>query len=176
MLFLEMMKGAENKGMLAVQSIRNTQMVSIFNASIAILLNTALAALTNNSYNASLLLNTAFFGSKSKEIFPLKYCSASFLLLSSFFCSSMALAFFMDANFLLTALSFEYSSSFRYSKVVLERGNLFALIGNRLLWVTFPLLLWMLGPLPVILSSVALIWWFYQLDFASTKNHKHCLS
>ncbi|PON60532.1 LOW QUALITY PROTEIN: hypothetical protein PanWU01x14_151440 [Parasponia andersonii] len=144
MLFLEMMKGAENKGMLAVQSIRNTQMVSIFNASIAIFLNTALTALTNNSYNASLLLNTTFLDPNPKKVSL--YCSASFLLLSCFFCSSMALAFFMDANFLLTALSFEYSSSFRYSKVVLERGNLFALIGNRLLWVTFPLLLWMLVP------------------------------
>lgn len=159
--------------MLAVQSMRNTQMVSIFNASIAILLNTALAALTNNSYNASLFLKTTvFFGSKSKEIFALKYGSASFILLSSFFCSSLALAFFMDANFLLTALSFEYSSSFTFSKTVLERGNLLALIGNRLLWVTFPLLLWMFGPLPVILSSSALVWWLYELDFPSIKSHK----
>ena len=162
--------------MLAVQSIRNTQMVSIFNASIAILLNTALAALTNNFYNASIFLNSAFYGSKSSEIFALKYGSASFLLLSSFFCSSLALAFFMDANFLITALSFEYSASFRYSKKVLERGNLLALIGNRLLWVSFPLLLWMIGPLPVIFSSVAMVWWLYELDFASTKSHKQCHS
>ena len=168
----------DKKGMLAVQSLRNIQMVAILNASFAIILNTALAALTNNSYKAIHLFNntTLFSGSRSGQIFVLKYGFASLLLLLSFFCSSIALSFFMDANFLINALSFEYFSSFEHSKIVLERGNLFALLGNRLLLLSFPLLLWVFGPLPVVLSSAALIWRLYELDFAGQhiKSPKKC--
>ncbi|KAF4402272.1 hypothetical protein G4B88_003193 [Cannabis sativa] len=165
-LLSDIMKDGERKSMLAVQTIRNTQMASIFNASVAILVNTALAALSNNSYKASHLHNHALLGSKSYEIVAIKYASTSFILLSSFFCSSSALALFMDANYSITAFSFDHdSTSFTFPKVILERGNLLALIGNRLLWLSFPLLLWMLGPLPLIFSSAAMIWWLYDLDF-----------
>lgn len=158
-------QGGDKNGMLAVQSLRNTQMVAILNASFAILFTTALPALTNNSYKGSYLLNIPVFGSKSGNMFVLKYGLASFLFMFSFFCSSMALALFMDANFLINAASAEFSSS-RYSKIALERGFLLALIGNRLLFVAFPFLVWIFGPLPAVLSSVALVWWLYELDFA----------
>lgn len=151
--------------MLAVQSLRNTQMVAILNASFAIFLNTALAALTNNSYKGSYLLNIPFLGSKSGNMFVLKYGLASFLFLFSFFCSSLALALFMDVNFLINVTSVEFSSS-KHSEMALERGFLLALIGNRLLFVAFPFLLWIFGPLPAVLSSAALVWWLYELDFA----------
>lgn len=157
-------QGGDKNDMLVVQSLRNSQMVAILNASFAILLNTALAALTNNSFKGRYLLNTPFLGSKSGKMFVQKYGLASFLFLFSFFCSSQALALFMDANFLINASSAEFSSS-EYAEIALERGFLLALIGNRLLLITFPFLLWIFGPLPAVLSSVALVWWLYELDF-----------
>ncbi|EXB54249.1 hypothetical protein L484_013975 [Morus notabilis] len=162
--FLKIVEGGDKNDMLVVQSLRNSQMVAILNASFAILLNTALAALTNNSFKGSYLLNTPFLGSKSGKMFVQKYGLASFLFLFSFFCSSQALALFMDANFLINASSAEFSSS-EYAEIALERGFLLVLIGNRLLLITFPFLLWIFGPLPVVLSSVALVWWLYELDF-----------
>lgn len=159
------MQGDDKSAMLAVQSLRNAQMATIFTASITILINLSLAALTTNSYNASHLLNSAYFGSQSGRIFVLKFGSASLFLLVSFLCSTMGLAFLVDANFLINA-SGEFSSP-TYTQTIFERGFLLAFIGKRVLCIAVPLIIWMFGPVPVALSSVALVWVLYDLDFSS---------
>ncbi|XP_030519381.2 uncharacterized protein LOC115732834 [Rhodamnia argentea] len=165
--FLALKEGDEKAGMLAVQSTRNTLMVTILTASIAILINLALAALTNNAYDAAHLFGSTLFGSKSPKIFALKYGSACFFSSFSFLCSSMAVGYLIDANFLINATPGDGTfSSSPYTQVVFERGFLLALFGNRLLCMTFPLLMWMFGPVPVALSSGALVWGLYELDFA----------
>lgn len=170
--FLALKEGNEKAGMLAVQSTRNTLMVTILTASIAILINLALAALTNNAYGADHLFSSALFGSKSPKIFALKYGSASFFSSFSFLCSSMAVGYLIDANFLINAANDDGTfSSSPYTQTVFERGFLLALFGNRLLCVTFPLLMWMFGPVPVALSSGALVWVLYELDFAQRPLH-----
>ncbi|XVF37398.1 hypothetical protein REPUB_Repub20aG0004400 [Reevesia pubescens] len=170
--FLDIKQGDDKKGMLAVQSLRNTLVATIFTASIAILVNLSLAALTNNAYNASHLFNSEILGSQSGKIYSLKYGSASVFVLVSFLCSSMALGFLIDANFLINACGgpdHDFSSDPGYTQTIFERGFGLALIGNRLLCITFPMLLWMFGPLPVALSSAALVWGLYELDFAPVK-------
>ncbi|CAK7343546.1 unnamed protein product [Dovyalis caffra] len=165
--FAQLNEGDAKTGTLAVQSLRNAQMTTILTAIIAILINLALAALTNNTYKASHLLNgSAFFGSQSGKLYVLKFGSASLFLLVSFLCSSMGLAFLIDANFLINAGSREFSSSPTYTQTVFERGFMLALMGNRVLCITFPLVIWMFGPVPVALSSVALVWVLYGLDFS----------
>lgn len=149
--------------MLAVQSLRNTLMGTILSATVSIIINLTLAALTNNTYNASHFLSSAFFGSQSGKIFVLKFGSASLFLSVSFLCSSMALGYLIDANFLINASS-EFSCH-GYTQMIFERGFTLALVGNRVLCITFPLLLWMLGPVPVALSSVALVWGLHGHDF-----------
>ncbi|XWS09513.1 hypothetical protein CRYUN_Cryun40dG0091000 [Craigia yunnanensis] len=139
--FQDIKQGDDKKGMLAVQSLRNTLMTTILTASIAILVNLSLAALTNNTYNVSHLVNTQIFGLQSGRIYALKYGSASLFLL--------------------------FSSDPAYTQNIIERGFGLALIGNRVLCITFPMLLWMFGPLPVALSSAALVWGLYELDFAA---------
>jgi uncharacterized membrane protein len=159
------MQGDDKKGMLAVQSLRNTLMATTFTASITILVNMALAALTNNSYKASRdLFDNPIFGLQSDGMFALKFGSASLLLLLSFFCSSMSIGHLIDANFLINA-SAEFACP-GHTQTVLERGFLLALIGNRVLCITLPLLLWMLGPVLVALTSMALVWLLYELDFS----------
>lgn len=158
--------------MLAVQSTRNTLMVTILTATIAILINLALAALANNAYSADHLFSSAFFGSKSPKIFALKYGSASFFSSFSFLCSSMAVGYLIDMNYLVNAATSDGTvSSSMYTQLVFERGFLLALFGNRLLCVTFPLLMWMFGPVLVALSTGGLVWGLYELDFARRSLH-----
>lgn len=158
------MQGDDKKNMLVVQSLRNTQMSTIFTASIAILVNLSLAALTNTAFNSIHLLSNPFFGLQFGRISVLKFGSASLFLLVSFLCSSMGLGFLVEANFLLNICE-EFSSSPTYTQTVFERGFLLSLIGNRVLCITFPLLIWLLSPVAVALSSVALVWGLYGLDF-----------
>ncbi|GFY82435.1 transmembrane protein, putative [Actinidia rufa] len=128
--------------MLVVQSLRNTLLGTILSATIAIIIVLAVGALTNNSYNATHLITNYFFG-------------------------SVAVGCFVDANFLINATSADDElPSTAHTGRVLERGFSLAVVGNRLLCIAFPLLLWLLGPVPVALSSVALVWGLYELDFA----------
>lgn len=169
--FQDMEEGDDKKGMLAVQSLRNALMGTILSATISILMNIALAALTNNSYKASHFLNGVIFGSQSSRMMVLKYGSASFFLLGSFLCSSLALWNLIDANFLINARG-DFAPP-GYTKMIFERGILLSVVGNRMLCMTFPLLLWLFGPVPVVFSSGVLIWGLYELDFRKQfhKNH-----
>lgn len=159
-------QGDDKKAMLAVQSLRNTLMAASLAATVAILVELALAALTNNTYNASRSFHSAFLEPQSGNggrIFALKFGSTSFFLLASFFCSALGLGFLIDANFLVSANE-EFSFP-AYTQMVFEQGFILAFIGNRILCMSFPLLLWMFGPLPVALGSVALVWGLYVRDF-----------
>ncbi|KAL6568742.1 hypothetical protein OROHE_004426 [Orobanche hederae] len=166
-------QGDDKKGMLAVQSLRNTLMFAILIATITIIVILSLAALANNAFNANRILNAAdLFGSQSGRIMALKYGSASIFLVTSFFCSSMAVGYLVDANFLINAIG-EFSPSGNYTEAVVERGFTLAVVGNRVLCIAFPLLLWMLGPLPVAISSLALVWGLYALDFVPALSPRH---
>ncbi|KAL5540863.1 hypothetical protein UlMin_000761 [Ulmus minor] len=170
--FLAIKDGDDKKGMLAVQSLRNTLMATILTATVTILVELSLAALINNAYNATQVFNNPIFGSESTKIFALKYGSVAVFLSISFLCSSMAIGFLIDANFLINASGeFEFSD---VTQTIFEKGFVLALISNRMLCVCFPLLLWMLGPVPVWLSSIALVWGLYQLDFAGNFTKCNC--
>ncbi|XP_008244786.1 PREDICTED: uncharacterized protein LOC103342899 [Prunus mume] len=176
--FLELNGGDDKKGMLAVQSLRNTLMGSTLTASIAILIEVSLAAFINNSYSATHLFSHAFFGSQSTMIFSLKYGSAALSLAVSFLCSSMAIGFLIDANFLINASGDHEFTSSAHIRTIFEKGFILAFVSSRMLCITFLMLLWMLGPVPVWLSSLALVWGLYGLDFVGklSKGNKQSLS
>ncbi|KAH6832405.1 transmembrane protein [Perilla frutescens var. hirtella] len=161
-------QGDDKKGMLAVQSLRNSLMFTILTATVTVIVTLCLAALTNNAFNAARILTAAhLFGSQSPRIMLLKYASASIFLLASFLCSSLAVGFLVDANFLINAIG-EFAPAGGYTEAVVERGFAMAVVGNRVLCIAFPLLLWLFGPLPVALSSFALVWGLYELDFVAS--------
>ncbi|KAG8374476.1 hypothetical protein BUALT_Bualt11G0136300 [Buddleja alternifolia] len=167
-LFRQLNQGDDKKGMLAVQSLRNTLMFTILTATVTIIITVSLAALANNAFKANRLLSSMdLFGSQSGRIMILKFGSASIFLVASFFCSSMAVGCLVDANFLINAIG-EFSAGCGYTETVVERGFMLAVVGNRVLCIAFPLLLWLFGPLPVVISSLALVWGLYELDFVAS--------
>lgn len=166
-----MVQGNDQKAMLSVQSLRNTLMATILTATITILVNMALAALNNNAFNASHLFSSGIFGSKSDKIFLLKYGSASICLLISFLCSSMAIGFLIDANFLMNAYGECLNGG--YTQSILEKGFTLAFVGNRVFCVAIPLMLWMLGPVLVFLASLALVFLLHEFDFVPKFPHSH---
>ncbi|XP_020237416.1 uncharacterized protein LOC109816738 [Cajanus cajan] len=172
---LNLNQGDASKAMLTVQSLRNTLMSTILTATITILINLALAVLTNNAYSASHLFSSGFFGSKSDKIMLLKYGSASICLVMSFIFSSMAIGFLIDANFLMNAYG-EFLSG-GYTQTILEKGFTLALVGNRVLCVAVALMLWMMGPVPVLLASLVLVFVLHEFDFVCKlpHNHKQCI-
>ncbi|KAL5974809.1 hypothetical protein ACLOJK_031480 [Asimina triloba] len=133
-------------------------------SSIGVLLNFSLAAQANNAYNAGQLLHEMLYGSPTGSIELLKWASASLFLLLGFLFNSMAAGNFSDAGFLVF-LPGDLSPAGTVQSTI-ERGSLLASVGNRMLYITIPLLLWMLGPVLMVFASVALILFLYDLDFA----------
>uniref|UniRef100_A0A1D1YYF1 Protein MON2 n=1 Tax=Anthurium amnicola TaxID=1678845 RepID=A0A1D1YYF1_9ARAE len=174
--FQTVVKEDSKKGMLGVQSLRNSLMSAILSASVAVVLNASLAALCNNAFSAGSLLRRyppALVGNpQAAPLLVLKYASASMLLLASFLCSSAAVGCMVEANFLVNVpggLLFPGPAG-----ALLERGWLLAAAGSRVLWVTLSLLLWVLGPVPMAMSSAAMLWVFYHLDFAGGARLSRC--
>ncbi|KAL8224755.1 hypothetical protein R6Q57_017312 [Mikania cordata] len=173
----DMKQGNDNKGNLAVQSLRNTLMSSILVAMVTSIITVALAALINNTYSAKDLFSNSFFGLHTTRLLFLKYGSTFLFLLTSFLCNSMAIATLIDANYLIYALGAEPetegvsspspSSSRKYTRDILERGFILAIFGNRMLCITFPLLFWLFSPVVLLIASVALVWGLYMLDFVN---------
>ncbi|KAL7169483.1 hypothetical protein ACSBR2_034505 [Camellia fascicularis] len=162
----DMQQGDDKMGMLAVQSLRNTLMATILTSTVSILLTLSLAALTNSTYTATHLFTNSIFGSQSSKILAVKYGSASVFSSVSFLCSSIALGCLVDSSFLINNESGDRFSSQGYTERMVERGFVLAVVGNRVLCITFSLLLWLFGPVPVVVGSVGLVWGLYELDFA----------
>ncbi|CAO2823928.1 unnamed protein product [Amaranthus hypochondriacus] len=158
-------QGDDKKEVLAVQSLRNSLMETILTATITMLINIGLAALANNAYKATNLLgSTPFFGSQSGRIIVLKFGSASVFLLTSFLCSSIAIGYLVDANYLINASGEMLSRG--HTKRVLERGFIMGIVGSRMLCISLPLLMWLIGPVFVLISSLVMIWVLYGLDYS----------
>ncbi|KAG9443242.1 hypothetical protein H6P81_014582 [Aristolochia fimbriata] len=211
---VDVLQRREKKGMLAVQSLRNGMMTSILCGSLAVILNVALAALSNNAHDSGevvlqqqkssydVLILFVFGSESSGSLLALKYASCSFLLLTSFLFSSMATVHFIDASFLLpptitTTVSSHTSDSSdsdhlhlhhvspalpNYSgnnknnnnmsnigsEGSMERGHVLGVAGSRVLYITLPILFWLLlGPFPMLISSFGLVSILYLIDFSA---------
>ncbi|CAA6661882.1 unnamed protein product [Spirodela intermedia] len=145
--FSTVVKDDSKKGMLGVQSLRNSLMVAILSATMAIVLNTALAALCNNALKAAALLRHArAFGGQSGTLLVHKYAVASLMLMLSFLCSSAASGCMIEGGF-------------QVNGVAAGSG------GEPVLLVSASMLTWLLGSVPLVVSSAALVLMLYQIDF-----------
>ncbi|GAB2255251.1 hypothetical protein Droror1_Dr00009029 [Drosera rotundifolia] len=165
-------QGDGKKEMLAVQSLRNALMATILTATITIIVTLSMAALASSTYNAttSFVSLSPIFVPQSGSLIAFKYGSISVFLLFSFLCSSLAVGFFVDANFLINA-SAEIPSRDHVGRI-LEQGFLLAVAGNRLLCIAFPLILWLLGPVQAAVSSAVVVFGLYHLDFPNKEIEK----
>ncbi|CAI9097172.1 OLC1v1033536C1 [Oldenlandia corymbosa var. corymbosa] len=172
-------QGDDKQGMLAVQSLRNTLMGSILTGTVTIIITLCLGALINNTFNVfhhfrrmilfSVVTDTSAPTGLESKIIAIKYGSAYIFLVTSFLSSSLGISYLVDANFLINAVGGELDAE--YTRTVLERGFTLVAVANRVLCLTLPLLLWMFGSVPMFISSLALVWLLYQLDFPPAQLH-----
>eukprot|EP01018_Ginkgo_biloba_P004628 Gb_18351 [translate_table: standard] len=167
-----LMEDTDKKNILAVQTMRNSIMTSTFVATVTILLISGLAAVISSTYNAKEPLNEIIIlGSHDEFMVAVKYVTPLVLLLSSFFACSVSIRYLNQVNYLInTPLHEPCLITAEYVTLLLERGSIFNTIGSRALFIAFPLLLWILGPVPVFLCSVALVPILYNIDFIFTSK------
>ncbi|XP_002980549.2 uncharacterized protein LOC9656306 [Selaginella moellendorffii] len=160
------MKDMDKKNILAVQTLRNSIMASTLMASTAILLTSGVAAFLSSNYSVKRPLESAVYGARDDFSVAVKFLSLLACFLFSFLCYMQSIRFVNNVNYLINVPP-SYGSPLitpEFVGDVLVRGFAFYSIGTRAFYVAFPLLLWIYGPIPVLLCSIALVPVLYHLD------------
>ncbi|KAJ9537191.1 hypothetical protein OSB04_029924 [Centaurea solstitialis] len=159
------MKDNEKKNILAVQTIRNTIMGSTLMATTSILLCSGLAAVISSTYSVKKPLNDTIYGAHGEFMVALKYVTLLVLFLFSFMCHSLSIRFISQVNFLINCPQDSTIVTSTYVSELLEKSFTLNAIGNRLFYCALPIVLWIFGPLLVILCSSTMVLVLYNLDF-----------
>ncbi|CAN4115457.1 unnamed protein product [Withania somnifera] len=153
---LSIMADPIKNGVLAVQTIRNNIMASTLLATTAITLSSIISVFVSNksSYTHSELL----FGNKTSMMSSIKY--------------------YAHVSFLATLPTFkDRSDSIEYVARNLNRGSMFWSLGLRAFYLSFPLFLWIFGPIPMFVGCCVMSIILYFLDTTTSFTRDlHCQS
>ncbi|KAF4347425.1 hypothetical protein G4B88_029897 [Cannabis sativa] len=165
-----MMEDVSKNGVLAVQTLRNNIMASTLLASTAIMLSSLIAVLmTNGGRNKTDLF---VFGDRSEASFSLKYFCILACFLVAFLFNVQSIRYFSHASILINVPYKKISRDHQQHQHLtvdfvaknVNRGSFFWSLGLRAFYFSFPLFLWIFGPLPMFISSFVLIFMLYFLD------------
>ncbi|KAF7819922.1 putative transmembrane protein [Senna tora] len=149
-------------GVLAVQTIRNNIMASTLLATTAITLSSLIGIFaSNDSDSASKLVygNTGPLGNSIKRL------SISVCFLIAFLCNVQSIRYYAHVSFLITAPALKGKNDFiEYVAKILNRGSLSWTLGLRAFYLSFPLVLWIYGPIPMFACCCLTSFILYFLD------------
>lgn len=172
MTIMRVQDGVKN-GVLAVQTLRNSIMASTLLASTAITLSSIIGALVSSaSGGSSKSLRSFVYGETGNITSTLKYLCLLLCFLFAFVCHVQSIRYASHVSFLVSipvgdnapGLTPEYVNQFIY------RSQNFFSLGLRGYYFSFPLLLWIFGPIPMFVCSVVMIFLLYSLDKAKDFN------
>eukprot|EP00271_Cylindrocystis_brebissonii_P001556 TRINITY_DN11826_c0_g2_i1.p1 TRINITY_DN11826_c0_g2~~TRINITY_DN11826_c0_g2_i1.p1 ORF type:complete len:271 (+),score=41.42 TRINITY_DN11826_c0_g2_i1:325-1137(+) len=161
----------DKKNILAVQTLRSSIMASSLLASTAIVLSSGIAAYissTSTSASKTTSLTNFIVGSNSGVVVSVKFFSILMCFLFAFFCNIQAIRYTNHVSFLINVPVGPEAPGITPEIVanVLEKGSDFYTIGVRGYYMAFPLLLWLFGPIPMVVTCIVLVPVLYVLDRA----------
>ncbi|GJP37705.1 hypothetical protein CLOM_g22134 [Closterium sp. NIES-68] len=164
------MKDVDKKSILAVQTLRNHIMASTLLATTAIILSSGIAAFITSAATADVKASVfaVTLGSREPAVVAVKFISIFLCFLFAFVCHVQSIRYTNHVNFLINIPMGPQAQGLSpdYVAAVLARGSNFYTIGTRALYCAFPLLLWLFGPIPMLLSSLLLVVMLYHFDTA----------
>ncbi|KAL9240235.1 hypothetical protein vseg_014479 [Gypsophila vaccaria] len=160
-----MMEDTKN-GVLAVQTLRNNIMASTLLASTAITLSSVIAVLMTSQGDGRAL--RLVLGDASPMGYSIKFFSILVCFLLAFLLNVQSIRYYSHASILINVplknIASPYMSADYVSRIV-NKGGYFWSLGLRAFYFSFPLFLWIFGPIPMFCSCVALVILFFFLDF-----------
>ncbi|KAL5718188.1 hypothetical protein ACHQM5_011120 [Ranunculus cassubicifolius] len=155
-------------GILAVQTLRNNIMASTLLASTAITLSSIIAVLmTSKTENQPMML---LYGDKSQLGLSIKFFSILLCFFLAFLLNVQSIRYYSHASILInvpvdkkkTKISSHLTAE--YIGKAVNKGSYFWSLGLRAFYFSFPLFLWIFGPIPMFLCCLFLVVMFYFLD------------
>ncbi|XWS38081.1 hypothetical protein CRYUN_Cryun19dG0100200 [Craigia yunnanensis] len=164
-----MMEDVSKNGVLAVQTLRNNIMASNLLASTAIMLSSLIAVLMTSS--SSDRLSWFVFGDRSDLAFSIKFFWILVCFLVAFLLNLQSIRYYSHASILINVPMKKMSQHQRHHHLTAEyvattvnRGSYFWSLGLRAFYFSFPLFLWIFGPLPMFFCCISLVLMLYFLD------------
>ncbi|XP_031500833.1 uncharacterized protein LOC116264641 [Nymphaea colorata] len=160
-----MMADPMKNGVLAVQTIRNNIMASTVLASTAITLSSIIGVLVRTSSDPSAA--PLVVGNRSATAVSVKYFAVLTCFLLAFLCNVQSLRYYGHVSFLVSTQQPETTEGevgVEYIGRALNRGSYFWSLGLRAFYLSFPLLLWTFGPIPMLACSCVLVALLFFLD------------
>ncbi|CAO2821414.1 unnamed protein product [Amaranthus hypochondriacus] len=160
-----MMEDSKN-GVLAVQTLRNNIMASTLLASTAIMLSSVIAVLMTSHSSGHMF--GLVIGDSSQMGFSIKFFSILVCFLLAFLLNVQSIRYYSHASILINVPFKNISSPYltpNYVARIVNRGGYFWSLGLRAFYFSFPLFLWIFGPMPMFGSCIALVVLFFFLDF-----------
>ena len=157
---------AEHRDILAIQTLRNQVMAATFLASTAILISLGLlgAAFRPGLFSdISQALNLT--GARNETLWMLKLMLLAILFFSAFFNFTLSIRYYNHAGFMIN-LAEPADSIVSADSVaeVLNQGALHYTLGMRGYYLSIPMVLWLFGPLWMLIGTIALLGVLYRLD------------
>ncbi|KAL2921587.1 hypothetical protein RDABS01_013078 [Bienertia sinuspersici] len=165
-LWVEAMMEDTKNGVLAVQTLRNNIMASTLLATTAILLSSVIAVLMTSRGSGNML--GLVLGDESPMGFSIKFFSILVCFLLAFLLNVQSIRYYSHASILINVPYKKISSpclTADYVARIVNRGGYFWSLGLRAFYFSFPLFLWVFGPIPMFCSCIALVILFFFLDF-----------
>lgn len=130
-------------------------------ASISLVLCSLIGALLGGS-STNFFTNHFIYGDKRHTTRSIKYISMITFFLLAFACFVQTTRHFVHASFLVSMPKGDVPM--KYIQKALIRGSIFWLVGLRVLYIAGTLVLWIFGPIPMLVSSVVLVVLWHFLD------------
>ncbi|KAK7275925.1 hypothetical protein RIF29_17052 [Crotalaria pallida] len=165
-----MMEDVSKNGVLAVQSLRNNIMASTLLASTAIMLSSLIAVLMSSGNKEKTVVSEAF-GDRSDLGLSIKFFSILVCFLLAFLLNVQSIRYYSHASILINVPFKKLSPNVRHQMLTAEyvaatvnRGSYFWSLGLRAFYFSFPLFMWIFGPIPMLFSCFVLVFMLYFLD------------
>ncbi|XP_047972563.1 uncharacterized protein LOC125215243 [Salvia hispanica] len=150
-------------GVLAVQTIRNNIMASTLLATTAITLSSLISVYVSNKSSSP--SSKLIYGNKSSFMSSLKFFAILLCFLVAFLCNVQSIRYYAHVSFLATVPTSQGKiDAIEYVARNLNRGSFFWSLGLRAFYLSFPLFLWVFGPIPMFLCCFAMSFLLYFLD------------
>ncbi|XP_057419506.1 uncharacterized protein LOC130713728 isoform X1 [Lotus japonicus] len=156
---LFMMSDTAKNGVLAVQTIRNNIMASTLLATTAITLTSLIGIFASNAWNTDDTAPILYSISSMKRI------SITVCFLVAFLCNVQSIRCYAHVSFLINAPTLRDKREYmEYITKTLNRGSHSWSLGLRAFYLSFPLFLWIYGPIPMFVCCCLTSFILYFLD------------
>lgn len=168
-----MMEDPSKNGVLAVQTLRNNIMASTLLASTAIMLSSLIAVLMTGGSGEYHSIGF-IYGDHSELGFSIKFFSILVCFLVAFLLNVQSIRYYSHASILINVPFKKISSDYGHGQThrvtaeyvgrTVNSGSYFWSLGLRAFYFSFPLFLWIFGPIPMFICCFVMVFLLYFLD------------